>query len=185
MTYHDPDATFSDWPHAPCHLFVPHATYFITAGTYLKQMLFNSPAKRDFLMETLFEEALRWNWRLEAWAILANHYHVVACAPELADSLKSLLNAIHSKTAIWLNKHDAQSGRKCWYRYRDTCLTYQKSYLARLNYTHHNPVKHGVVKDAEDYRWCSLAWFKEQAEPRFRDRVLSLKYDRINVEDDF
>lgn len=184
MTHHA-DTAFSNWPHAPSHLFVPHATYLITAGTYLKRMLFDTPAKRDYLMETLFEQAQLWNWHLEAWAILANHYHIVACAPEDAETLKPMLNAIHSKTAVWVNKIDGQSGRKCWYRYRDTCLTHQKSYLARLNYTHQNPVKHGIVKDAEDYRWCSMAWFKLRAEPKYRDLVLSMKCDQLNVEDDY
>ncbi len=185
MNHYDSDTTFSDWPHAPSHLFVPHATYFVTAGTYMKPMLFNTPEKRDLLLKSLFKEALCFKWRLEAWAVLANHYHFVACAPEDAGSLKPMLNALHSKTAIWLNKQDGTPGRKVWYRYRDTCLTYQKSYLVRLNYTHYNPVKHGLVTKAEDYPWCSMGWFLREGDPKFRDMVLSIKHDRINVEDDF
>ena len=35
-----------------------------------------------------------------------------------------------------------------------------KSYLARLNYVHQNPVKHGLVRVANQYRWCSAAWLE-------------------------
>jgi len=30
-----------------------------------------------------------------------------------------------------------------WYEFWDTHLTFEKSWLARLNYVHQNPVKHG------------------------------------------
>jgi len=54
-----------------------------------------------------------------------------------------------------------------------------------LNYVHHNPEKHGLAANAENYRWCSMAWFVQRARPSFRDMVLSFKYDKINVYDDF
>ena len=164
---------------------MPNGNYFVTAGTYQKAMLFDTPEKRDFLLQTLFDEATAWNWDLEAWAVMANHYHIIARAPKDAKTLKRFMQALHSKTAIWLNKHDGTPGRKVWFQYRDTCLTYQKSYLARLNYVHHNPVKHGLVKNAEDYPWCSMAWFLSGAEPGFRKTVLSFKHDKVNVEDDY
>ena len=47
-----------------------------------------------------------------------------------------------------------------WHNFWDTELTYEKSYLARLNYVHQNAVKHGLVARACQYRWCSAAWFE-------------------------
>jgi hypothetical protein len=38
-----------------------------------------------------------------------------------------------------------------WYNFRDTRLTYEKSYLARLNYVYQNAVKHGLVPVANQY----------------------------------
>jgi len=177
--------SYREWAHAPAHLFVPNSAYIVTAGTYHKAMLFDTAEKRDFLLQSLFKEAERWEWGLQAWAVMANHYHFVAHAPEAAETLKRLITSLHSKTAIWLNKKDGAPGRKVWFQYWDTCLTYQRSYLARLNYVHHNPVKHGLVTDAAEYPWCSMAWFEEKARAGFRKTVLSFKYDRVNVRDDF
>ena len=171
--------------HAPAHLFVPNATYMVTAATRHKALLFGTPDKRDALLEILFHEADRWSWELEAWAVMANHYHFVARAPQQGRTLSDMLRAVHSSSAVWLNKRDASPGRKVWWQYWDTCLTYEASYYARLNYVHQNPVKHGLVLEATAYSWCSMAWFLEGASPLLRDTVLAAKHDRISVRDDF
>jgi len=175
----------TDWAHSPTHRFVAGEAYIVTAGTYLKQHYFRSPERRTFLMGTLLEQAAQFDWSFQAWAVFSNHYHFVALAPEDADTLVPMLRAVHSKTARYANEADGLPGRKIWYQYRDTCLTNDKSYYARLNYVHHNPERHGLVRSAEDYRWCSMGWFLREAEPNFRKMVLSFKYDRISIDDDF
>ena len=180
-----PYPKYRQWAHAPAHLFSPNTAYIVTAATYHKVLLFDRAEKRDFLLQTLFAEAERWEWRLQAWAVMANHYHFVAQAPAEAETLVRLITALHSKTAIWLNKRDETPGRKVWFQYWDTCLTYQRSYLARLNYVHNNPVKHHLVTDAADHPWCSMAWFAGHARTGLRETVFSFRHDRGNVRDDF
>ena len=157
----------------------------MTAGTYRKALLFNTPEKRDFLLHTLLDEIAHWGWNLQAWAVLANHYHFVATSPEEPETLKHMLCRTHSKTAVWLNRKDATPGRKVWFQYRDTCLTHEESYRARLRYVHENPVKHGLVALAENYPWCSMAWFMKRAPTGFRRSVLSFKIDALNVDDEY
>ena len=60
-----------------------------------------------------------------------------------------------------------------WHNFRDSRLTYEKSYLARLAYTHRNPVKHGLVPVANQYPWCSAAWFEREATPAQRKTISS------------
>ena len=181
----DTNCTYHEWPHAPSHLFIPSSAYIVTASTHGKSLFFNTPAKLDFLLNALFEEAQSFKWQLQAWAVMANHYHFIAQAPENAATLKEMVQSLHSKTARWLNKLDRTQGRKVWFQYWDTCLTYEKSYLARLNYVHHNPVKHGLVGNAENYRWCSMSWFTRNASAGFRRTVLAFKIDKVTVKDDF
>jgi putative transposase len=179
------EAPFSHQPHRPPHLFLAKSVYFVTAGTYEKKALFDCPTKLDFLTGVLFEQVSRWKWQLEAWAVMPNHYHFVARAPEDPHTLKSLIRSLHSKSANWINQVDGTIGRKVWYQYWDTCLTHEKSYLARLNYVHHNPVKHSLAERAEDYPWCSMAWFLDQADSEFVQKVAETPSDRINVRDDY
>lgn len=44
-----------------------------------------------------------------------------------------MLGKLHMKTARWINRMDQAPGRKVWHNYRETELTFEKSYLARLN----------------------------------------------------
>ena len=162
------DACVTQWAHAPSHCFIPGATYIVTARTYQKKRVFHSPERRSLVVATLFERAQEFGWSLQAWAVLSNHCHFVAHAPEDAKTLKHMLQAIHSVTARAVNEQDRTPGRKVWFQYRDTCLTNEKSYLARLHYVHMNAVKHGVAAAAENYRWCSMGWFLREAKPGFR-----------------
>jgi putative transposase len=64
-------------------------------------------------------------------------------------------------------------------------LTYQRSYLARLNYVHQNAVKHGLVPVANQYPWCSAAWFEREASPAMVKAIYRFKVDQVKVYDDF
>jgi len=163
------------WPHGPLHLFVPNALYIVTASTLYRQHIFDTPEKPHLLQDTLFEVMLAYGWELQSWALFANHYHFIARAPEDGATLKRLIPRLHSQSARLVNEIDQTPGRRVWFQYWDTCLTHEKSYYARLNYVHNNPVKHGLVPVAEQYPFCSAAWFKANAPQDFREKVESLK----------
>ena len=95
------------------------------------------------------------------------------------------MKELHSKTALALNELDRIRGRQVWYQYWDTCLTYEKSWLARLNYVNSNAVHHGLAKIAVDYPHCSAAWFEQTASPAFNRTVKLFKYDKVKVFDEF
>src|SRR5215211_3401773 len=118
-------------------------------------------------------------------AVLANHYHFVAASPTEARRLRNFLGKLHMKTAAQLNLWDDKPGRKVWFQFWDSHITYECSYLARLNYVHQNPVRHGVVLLAENYKWCSAAWFARSAPPAFVKTIRGFKIDQLNVPDSF
>ncbi len=76
-------------------------------------------------------------------------------------------------------------GRQVWYNFWETRLTYEKSYLTRLNYTHQNAVKHKLVGFANQYPWCSAAWFERTATPAQIKTIYNLKVEKLQVADDF
>jgi len=174
-----------DWPHAPIHRLDTNGVYIITAGAHYKQHFYNSPEKLTLLEARLLTLAKQSEWQLEAWAVFSNHYHFVARSLPGATDLGQLIRRLHADTARELNRFDQTEGRAVWYNFWDTRLTYQHSYLARLNYVHQNPVKHGLVPVANQYRWCSAAWFERVAPPSTVKTIYGLKIDKVNVRDDF
>jgi len=174
-----------DWPHAPVHRLDEDNTFFVTAGTYGKLPHLSTSQRLQLVHDTLLRLAAESGWQLQAWAVLANHYHFVAMPGPQARSLRTVIGELHRKTARVLNAMDAAPGRRVWFQFWDTRLTYQRSYLARLKYVNENPVHHGAVSDARRYPWCSAAWFERTADSAFQKTVNSFKIDRLRVFDDF
>jgi putative transposase len=179
-------ATPTPWPHAPPHHFDASSIFFVTASTYLKARLFHDSSRLNLLQDALLEHASRFGWQLEAWAVFANHYHFIARPDsKKAGSLRELLTHLHRTSATALNALDQTPGRKVWHNFWDKRLTFEKSYMARLNYVHQNPVRHGLVPLASQYPWCSAAWFERMAAPAWIKSVYAFKTDRLNIEDDY
>jgi putative transposase len=171
--------------HAPPHLLFEPGIYMVTAGTYQKLPHWNTPQRLDYLLAALFECAAEFGWQLQAWAVLANHYHFVATSPLDPASLRKFLSKLHMTTAKQLNQWDGAPGRKVWYQFWDSQITFENAYLARLNYVNHNPSHHGVVEDAINYRWCSASWFAENTSASLRGKVASCKVDKSGISDEF
>jgi putative transposase len=174
-----------DWPHSPTHRLDGAGAYMVTAATYRKQPLFCSTKRLTYLCETLLHLAPQHGWKLEAWAVFPNHYHFVGISQQKAVALPRFIGHLHTVTAKELNRLDETPRRRVWFQYWDSHLTYPRSYLARLNYVHCNAVRHGVVRLAPHYPWCSAGWFEREAERPFYQTVMRMRSDRINVMDDF
>jgi putative transposase len=174
------------WPHAPPHFLVGSGTFMVTASTYGRVHHFGSRMRLRMLTNSLIEIASKHGWALEAWAVMANHYHWIGKSPATgAESLGGWIAELHRESARFVNRLDRAPGRQVWHNYMETRLTFEKSYLARLNYVIQNPVKHGLVHLASDYPWCSAAWFSRNASPAFQKTVNSFRTDRLDIEDDF
>jgi len=174
-----------DWPHAPLHRLGGKGTYIVTAGTLNKEHFFRDEESLDLLENELLAKAREYQWQLEAWAVFSNHYHFVGHALEDAGTLRPMLTHLHADTAREANRRDGKPGRQVWFNYWESELTFEKSYLARLNYVHQNAVRHGVVAVANQYRWCSAPWFERTATRSHVKTVYSFKTDRIRIVDDF
>jgi len=176
------------WPHCPTHRLAERGAYFVTCSTYEREFYFRGAKRLRVLQRGLLTLTQEFGWQLEAWAIFANHYHFIAHSPADADdagSLSKMLGILHTKTAGWINKLDDRPGRKVWFNFRDSRLTHQRSYLARLNYVHQNPVRHALVPVACQYPWCSAAWFERTASTAIVKSIYRFKVDTVNVADEF
>jgi putative transposase len=173
------------WPHAPPHYFTSHGAYIITAATLHRKGLFDTEIKLDLVRDAVFELAQNYRLILQAWAFFPNHYHLVLSFENSEATHRDFIRHLHREVALRLNSTDSTPGRRVMYEFWDTRLTFEKSWLARLKYVHHNPVHHGLVAVASEYRWCSARWFETNARPAFVKSVYSFETNQIRVPDDF
>ncbi len=173
------------WPHAPPHWLFEPGTYFVTGSTYKRTKHFLIEERRDFLLNSLLTLTEEFGWSLRAWVVMSNHYHFLSVSPNDPDTLRKMLGKLHMETAKELNLRDGTPGRQVWYQFRETHITYEKSFLARLNYIHINPIKHEMAEKPEDYRWSSATWFRQTASKSFVETVSGFKTDQLRIPDDY
>ncbi len=176
-----------DWPHAPPHRLQLAGVYIVTARAAEARHLLAADGMKDWFQDKLHELAQEFGWRLEAWAILSSHYHFVGHSPRHADdatSLTAMVRKLHSLATTELNRRENQPGRtRLWQNFRDTHLTHQRSYLARLHYVHQNAVHHKLVAIGSDWKWCSAHAFKQAVTPAWLKTITSFKFDEIAMKD--
>jgi putative transposase len=175
----------AEWPHSPTHQLGPSGAYIVTSGTYQQQPIFCTAEHLEYSCETLLQLASTHGWKLEAWAIFPNHNHFVATCSERAETLREFVGHLHYITAKKINLEDRAGKCKVWFQYWESHLSYQRSYFARLNYVHTNAVRHGLVRKAEQYEWCSAGWFQRKAKKSFYHTVMRFPSNRVNVMDDY
>jgi len=147
--------------HIPFHLYVNEGIYFVTSGTINKNRFFDNDNKLDIILKRLNLAVKKFNLKLYAWVILSNHYHILFNL-KLGKELSKLIRFINGGSAFDLNKLEDRLGRKIWWNYWDRNIREESSLYKRINYIHHNPVKHGYVKQNKNYKYSSYSYYKEK-----------------------
>ena len=208
------DETYKTYKHNPPHLFRSNAKYFITGATCEHVHYMESDEAKDIFLNYLFKSFEHYNWKIEDWVVLDNHYHLMANAPENAETLAQVINNVHRFSSSGIksllesleslecincvdavptqSEHKAaptqsehSTTKKMFHNYWDTCITYENSYYARLHYLWYNPVKHGYVKHQLEWKYSSF-YYRHQDEKEYLDKIMKLyPCDKVKVFDDF
>jgi REP element-mobilizing transposase RayT len=97
-------------------------------------------------------------YRILAWVIMPNHVHVLA---EIIDGwpLGRIMHSWKSYTAHEINKALGKTGPVWQREYFDRYIRDDRHYSAVIEYIHRNPVKAGLVKEADEWEFSSSRYF--------------------------
>ncbi len=146
--------------HRPPHIYLDQQYYFLTGGTFHKIAYINNKLKKNLLKELIIKVLNKYQYLLEAWVILDNHYHMI-CKTSLGEFLPKIIATIHGKSAIEINKIDRTPGRRVWYQYWDYCIRSEQDYWRHFNYIHNNLIKHGYVDTIENLQSYQFSSFND------------------------
>jgi REP element-mobilizing transposase RayT len=130
---------------------------FVTFGTYSRFVLSDS-ARDQMMQHCLHDNGKRMH--LSAAVIMPNHVHLLFWA--LRDPtgwpypMVDILQALKSSSAHTLNKLLHRTGPLWDEESFDHVLRSADSWQQKREYIRQNPVKAGLVKRSEDYRWLWL-----------------------------
>ncbi len=141
----------------PLRLEFPGALYHVLSRGNGRQDIFLTNADHREFLRLVGETAARHDFRIHAYALMANHYHLLIQTPrgELGAGLHRL-NGLYSQ---YFNQSHDRVGHLFQGRYKALLLDGNSYYLALHRYIHQNPVKAELVAHPWDYEWSSCRDF--------------------------
>jgi len=136
-----------------------------------RENIFHDEDDRTFFLKTLAEACAMTGWRVHAWALLSNHYHIFLQTPEanLVAGMKWLQNTYTRR----FNVRHKQWGRLFGDRYKAVLVEGSTGYYYEtlLDYIHLNPVRAGLVdcrqgQSLRDHPWSSVVDYCKREEER-------------------
>ncbi len=132
--------------------------HVLNRGNY-RGDLFETAGAAQAFVACLGEACERMGWRVHAYCLLRNHYHLALETPR--GNLVSGVHWLQSTFGNRFNRYRGERGRAFQGRYQ-AILVEPGQHLAQLvDYIHLNPVRAHLVPLAQlmQFRWSSYRWF--------------------------
>ncbi len=137
--------------------------------------------QRDFarLATSLARMRQKQRFVLTAWVFLPDHWHAIIYPP-YAVSISRAMSAVKVSSTIAINRARHEKGELWQERYFDHALRTVKDYWETVEYIHLNPVRRGLVKRPDQWKWSSSPEYAgmEAAEQESR---CGLTIDRVRL----
>lgn len=137
----------------PLRLEFPGALYHLTARGNARAHIYQDDHDRQEFLDLLGSVCDRWNWRVHAYCLMGNHYHLVVETPEptLSRGMRQL-NGVYTHA---FNRRHRKVGHLFQGRYT-AILADKDQYLLELaRYVVLNPARARMVKSAGQWPWSS------------------------------
>jgi putative transposase len=167
----------------PLRIEYAGAYYHVMARGNQGQVIFRDDKDRVRFLETLAEACEKTGWRVHAYVLMGNHYHLLLETPEanLVAGMKWLQGAY---TQRFNGRHKIR-GHLFQGRYKAVVVDGQDpNYLQVVStYIHLNPARAGLVKAVKEalkrYRWSSYPWYLSRHCPVWLCRAVVMASVRL------
>ena len=133
-------------------------------------------------LELLKGNKKRYNYKLYCYCLIPNHIHLLLEA-SLEAPISKIMQSINTSYTIYFNKKFKRTGHILEGRYKSKIIE-KNGYLLHLSrYIHMNPVKAGLCRRAEDYKYSSVKYYLSAINDGFIDSdfILSALSDDIEL----
>ena len=93
---------------------------------------------------------------VHAYVLMGNHFHLLL-TPQNADGLSRAIQTLGRRYVGWFNHRHQRSGTLWEGRFRSSVIESERYLMSCMRYIELNPQRAGLVGNAEDWAWSSLA----------------------------
>lgn len=136
-----------------------------------RQAIFEDDEDIQRLLETLARYKEICKYELYAYCIMSNHVHLLMKETEVP--ISNVIKRISGSYVYWYNKKYERCGHLFQERYKSEAVDNDEYFLTVLRYIHQNPIKAGIVKDIQEYKWSSYNEYIKESE--IVDKEFTLK----------
>ena len=151
----------------------PGATYFFTVVTYRRRRFLCDADVRVALREAISQVRSRYPFRIDAWVLLPDHVHTIWTLPpddarfalrwQQIKRLVTLRCGERLHQTAWMNESKTRHRESTLWqrRYWEHQIRNELDFERHMDYLHYNPVKHGLVKQVNDWPYSSFHRYLE------------------------
>lgn len=153
----------------PLRIEFPGAVYHVMARGNQGQKICADDRDREMWLATLVQAWQRTGWRIHAWALMGNHYHLLLETPE--PNLVSGMKWLQGTYTQRYNARHRKRGHLFQGRYRAVPVEAHSSlYFQTVStYIHLNPARAKQIRIGQEklwrYRWSSYPGYVRQTPP--------------------
>lgn len=143
----------------------PGAIYHVLNRGNYRTDLFSLEKTGESFEETLFQACTRFSWKLFAYVLMSNHYHLVLETQNA--NLVAGMQWLQSTFANRFNRIVRDRGHVFQGRYKALLIENGESLLRVVNYIHLNPVRAGIetIENLKNYALSSFPKFFMKKRP--------------------
>jgi len=145
----------------PLRIEYPDAWYHVMNRGRRSEKIFFTDTDREAFIKVLQEASELWNFRISAFCLMSNHYHLLIQTPD--SNLSRGMRHINGVYTQRFNRGHKKEGPLFRGRYKAVLIDADNHVLEVLRYIHRNPLKAGIVKTPDDYSWSSHQGYMSQA----------------------
>jgi len=150
----------------PLRIALSDGVYHVTNRGVERREVVRDDADRAKWLELLDRVATRRRWRIFAWALLDNHFHLFLRTPE--PDLSEGMHDLQSGYASWFNRRHERRGPLFQSRFAAVLVERAAHDWHLSRYIHLNPVRAGIVREPREARWSSCRYyFDSRGAPRW------------------
>jgi len=137
----------------PLRIEYEGAVYHVTSRGNAGEPIFRDEEDRETLLATIKKVIDRYNYLCHAYCLMDNHYHLIIETPEgnLSKGMRQL-NGVYTQA---FNKKHKRAGHIFQGRYKAILIQKDSHLLEVCRYVVLNPVRAGIVKRPDEWKWSS------------------------------
>jgi len=120
-----------------------------------KQTLFSDDEDNKKFLQILTDCKNISEYILYGYCLMGNHVHLLI--KEQKESMEQIFKRIGTRYVYWYNVKYKRCGHLFQDRYKSEAINDDKYFITVLRYIHQNPLKAGICKTINNYKWSSYS----------------------------